>query len=332
MSFLGKIRNNKFGYKIGRAILLNRVITNNSLYKKAYSSRIKKAITRLENNAPSSVEIGVTNACNSDCIMCPHSKLKKIGTMKMDLYKKIIDNCHKLNIKSVTLSFFGEPLLDPSLIEKIKYAKSKGIRVSFFSNASLLNENWARKLIESGLDNINISFDAYSKETYEKIRKGLKFDIVRNNIKRLLSLKKEMGRDNPDVNLIFVEMNENAGEIKNFYKDWKSQVDNISVLNMRNWAGEINKSSSKSFHFNSSQRAPCALIWQKMIIDWDGDVVLCCDDWSHSYPLGNLKKQTIEEVWNGERIKKVRDLHKSGKFGGVPLCAKCNKKTVWWFV
>lgn len=330
IQILGRLRGDYFGYKIGRKLLSLPFIINNKIYDSLYNKKIKRTINKLK--YPTGIDIGVTNACNSNCIMCPHSKLKNIGTMNMELYKKIIDNCVKLKIKNITLSFFGEPLLDKTLIEKIRYAKAKEIYVGFYSNASLLDTSWARKLIESGLDCITISLDGYTKEIYERIRRGLKFDVVKNNILNLIKLKEKMKRSNPEIDLVLVELEENKKEIKKFYKEWKNEVRSISIINMRNWTGEINKKGTKeSFHFNYKvKRKPCSLIWQRMVVDWNGDVVLCCDDWNHSTILGNLKKQTIEEVWKGKKLKDIKEAHIKGEFWKIPICTKCNKKSMWW--
>jgi len=331
---LNKLRGNRTGYNIGRKILSAPIIANNSIYNRLYDKKINKSIIKLNKEYPQGVEIGTTNLCNAECIMCPHSKLKKMGTMNMNLYKKIINNCYKLNIKSVILSFFGEPFLDKKIIEKIKYAKEKGIHVAFYSNASLLNEELANKIVDSGLDNISISFDGYSKETYEKIRKKLKFDVVRENILNLIETKKRMKKTNPIINLVLVELEENKKEIKKFYSEWKGKVEGINIINMRNWANSMEKEGTKeSFHFNKKmKRKPCALVWQEMVVDWDGNVVLCNNDWNHSAVLGNLKKQTIEEIWKGDKLKKIREAHIKGEFWKVPLCSDCNKKSVWWMV
>jgi radical SAM protein with 4Fe4S-binding SPASM domain len=331
---LGKIRGNRVGYNLGRKILSTPLIVNSNLYNSIYDKKIKKSINKLSKKYPWGVDIGTTNLCNAECIMCPHSRLNKMGTMNMKLYKKIIDNCEKLKIKVITLSFFGEPFLDKEIIEKIKYAKEKGMLVAFYSNASLLNEELAKKIVESGLDGITISFDGYSRETYEKIRKKLKFGIVKKNILNLIETRKKMKKNNPKINLVLVELEENKREIKQFYREWEKKVDSINIINMRNWANDIKKEGTKeSFHFNKKmKRKPCALIWQKMIVDWNGDVVLCCDDWNHSTVLGNLKKQTIEEIWKGEKLKKIKEAHIKGEFWKVPLCSGCNKKSVWWMV
>ena len=184
------------------------------------------------------------------------------------------------------------------------------------------------------MDSITISFDGYTKETYEKIRRGLKFDVVKKNILGLIKTRKDLNKNHPKINLVLVELEENKNEIKSFYEEWKNKVDSINIINMRNWANEIDKKGTKeSFHFNYKiKRKPCALIWQKMVIDWNGDAVLCCDDWNHSTVLGNLKKQTIEEIWKGEKLKKIRERHVKGEFSKIPLCSKCNKKSIWWMV
>jgi radical SAM protein with 4Fe4S-binding SPASM domain len=331
---LNKIRASRMGYNFGRKILSNPFIVNSKIYNSAYNKKIKKTIDKLSKEYPWGVDIGTTNLCNAECIMCPHSKLKKMGTMDMKLYKKIIDNCKKLNIKIITLSFFGEPFLDKGIIEKIEYAKSKGMFVAFYSNASLLTEELAKKSINAGLDSITISFDGYSKETYEKIRKKLKFDIVKKNILNLIRMRRKMKKKNPKINLVLVELEENKGEIKQFYKEWNNKVDGINIINMRNWANDIQKEGTKeSFHFNKNmKRKPCALIWMKMIVDWNGDVVLCCDDWNHSSVLGNLNKQTIEDIWNGKKLREIREAHTKGEFYKIPICSGCNKKSVWWLV
>lgn len=320
------------GYNLGRKILSTPFIVNSKVYDRIYDKKINKTINQLNKGYPLGVDIGTTNLCNAACIMCPHSKLKKMGTMDMNLYKKIIDNCVKLNIKIITLSFFGEPFLDKTIIEKIRYAKEKGMNVGFYSNASLLTEKFAKEIIEAKLDNITISFDGATKETYEKIRKNLKFEVTKKNVLGLINTRKKLNKKNPRINLVLVELEENKKEIKQFYQYWKGKVDSINIINMRNWANDIQKEGTKeSFHFNKKiKRKPCALIWLKMVVDWNGEVVLCCDDWNHSTVVGNLKNQTIEEIWKGEKLRKIREAHLRGEFYKVPLCAGCNKKSVWW--
>jgi hypothetical protein len=91
---LNKIRGSRIGYNLGRKILSTPIIVNNKLYDKIYNKKIKKSIERMGKGYPLGVDIGTTNLCNAECIMCPHSRLKNMGTMDMNLYMKIIDNSH----------------------------------------------------------------------------------------------------------------------------------------------------------------------------------------------------------------------------------------------
>ena len=251
--------------------------------------------------------------------------------MDMKLYKKIIDDASSSGIGGVGLSFFGEAFLDKNLIERIKYAKSKGLGVSFFTNGSLMNKEKAEEIIKAGLDSMVISLDSIKKETYEKIRRNLKFEDTKNNILGLIKLKEKLKKNNPKINLVFVLMDENASELKEYYKEWRSKVNSINVINMRNWSGEVNNKTEKSIHFKKGlERTPCGLLWQQFNSDWDGKVVICCNDWGHNVVLGDMNKESISDVWFGKKLKAIREVHKRREFYKIPFCAKCNKKTIWW--
>ena len=113
--------------------------------------------------------------------MCPYPDMTREKVlMSMDLFKKIIDDATTNSIKEVCLNFYNEPLLDPLLFERIKYAKSKGLRVMFNSNGCLLTEEKINALLDSGLDSITFSFDAATKETYEKTRVGGDFEKTKS--------------------------------------------------------------------------------------------------------------------------------------------------------
>lgn len=328
---LYKIRSSERGYKFANKILASKIISNNGIYQHSYRKKINKTIEKLEEAMPS-IDIGTTNLCNANCIMCPHHKIKKFGTMKMDLYKKIIDDVVNCGIKSVNLSFFGEAMLDKTLNKKIKYAKSKGLKVGFFTNAALMFENRSKEILDAGIDTITVSMDSNDKEIYEKIRKNCKYEDVRNNILKFLELRKKSGR-NITVNMVAVLMDENYNTLKEYYDFWGPKVDNINLINMENRSGSFDKKSKKSLSYKKGLiREPCSLIWKHMVIDWDGEVVLCCNDCLHEIVLGNLNKESIKDVWFGKRIKAIRKIHKEGDFSKIPFCNRCNKRTIWWLI
>ncbi len=326
---LAKIRGSEKGYKLASNILGNKVLANNSIYQHFYRRKINNVISKLENSMPA-VDIGITNLCNANCIMCPHYKIKKFGTMTMKLYKKIIDDVALCGIESVNLSFFGEAMLDKTLIEKIKYAKSKDLKVGFFTNAALMFKDKSRELIEAGIDSITVSMDSNNKEMYEKIRVNCSYDDVKKNILDFLEIRKELESD-VKLGLVAVLMDENYNELKDYYKFWKKKVDGINLINMENRSDSFDKKSKKSLSYQKDMiREPCFLLWSHLVVDWDGEVVLCCNDYAHEVVVGNLNKESIRDVWFGGKMKAIREIHKRGEFFKIPFCDKCNKRTIWW--
>src|ERR687895_2223544 len=110
---------------------------------------------------PEIVQIESTNICNAKCVFCPRDEMhRRQGVMSFDLFRKIVDECAALGITHVRVHNYGEPFIDKRLVEKVRYAKQKGIQeVGMISNGSLITDEVARGIIEAGLDAINISVD-----------------------------------------------------------------------------------------------------------------------------------------------------------------------------
>src|SRR3954470_21621095 len=111
---------------------------------------------------PEIVQIESTNICNAKCVFCPRDDMhRRQGIMTVDLFRKIVDECVELGITHVRMHNYGEAFIDKRLVEKVRYAKQRGIReVGVISNGSLITEAVARGMIDAGLDAINISVDA----------------------------------------------------------------------------------------------------------------------------------------------------------------------------
>src|SRR5918993_4760752 len=163
---------------------------------------------------PEIVQIESTNICNAKCVFCPRDEMhRRQGIMSLDLYKKIVDECVELGITHVRVHNYGEPFIDRRLVEKVRYAKDRGIKeVGMISNGSLITEDLARGMIDAGLDAINISVDAAGRDVFESTRIGLKYDKVIANIEGLVRIRAEIGRKRPKLILSFVRQNNSADE------------------------------------------------------------------------------------------------------------------------
>ncbi|OGW04875.1 MAG: hypothetical protein A2W77_05640 [Nitrospinae bacterium RIFCSPLOWO2_12_39_16] len=274
---------------------------------------------------PLKVTIEITNACNSDCIMCPRQSMTRpVKNMDFELYKKIIDDCGKVGVKIIQPFNFGEPLMHNRLGEFIRYAKEHTrSRVQISTNAALLNSEKAIELLDSGLDRINIDIDGFTKDTFEKVRKNLDFDRVVENTERFIELKKRLNK-NIFITVSIINMDETSGEIVEFKRYWKPRVDRVLDVEYNTWTGSVenrNESINNSKRFN----CPCKMLWDQMVILEDGKVALCCLDYDGKVIVGDMKNESILNIWNGKILNNLRQKQIELKFDEISTCRACNQ-------
>jgi sulfatase maturation enzyme AslB (radical SAM superfamily) len=264
---------------------------------------------------PDIVQIESTNLCNAKCVFCPRDDMqRRQGVMSMELFQKIVDECAALGITHVRVHNYGEPFLDRQLVEKVRYAKQKGIaEVGMISNGSLITEELAAGMIDAGLDAINISVDAAGKDVFERTRVHLDFDAVTGNIRTLARLRREQGRTHPKLILSFVRQGNTEDEAA-FIREWSAIADKIHITDLHNWAGTL--------HTSSDVRFPCYRLWLTFTVLWDGRVSLCCADFDGRHILGDLRTSTIARIWNSPAYRAVRRQHLDS--GGPEICRSCD--------
>ena len=266
-------------------------------------------------NLPEIVQIESTNICNAKCVFCPRDEMhRRQGIMSLDLFKKIVDECVELGITHVRVHNYGEPFVDRKLVEKVRYAKEKGIaEVGMISNGSLITEEVARGMIEAGLDAINISVDASGKDVFESTRIGLKYDKVIANIELLVRLREEYGKRRPKLILSFVRQNDSADE-QAFIEHWRRIADKIHITDLHNWGGTLHQKSDVNY--------PCYRPWLTFTVLWDGRVSLCCADFDGHTILGDMNTTSIKDIWNNDLYRGVRREHLES--GGPDICRACD--------
>ena len=264
---------------------------------------------------PDIVQIESTNLCNAKCVFCPRDEMhRRQGVMDTDLFKKVVDECVQLCITHVRVHNYGEPFLDKQLVEKVRYAKARGIaEVGMISNGSLITEDIAQGMIDAGLDAINISVDASGKEVFESTRLNLNYDDVIANIESLVRLRKAAGKVRPKLILSFVRQDNSADE-QQFIDHWRKIADKIHITDLHNWAGTLNATSDVNY--------PCYRPWLTFTALWDGRVSLCCADFDGRTILGDLRTQSIQEIWNSDAYRAVRREHLES--GGPEICRSCD--------
>ena len=185
-----------------------------SLFRTGGAARARFAIRPLK------IEMDITNQCNIRCVMCPFSD-PAIGRQKrQDLSKETFLRWADEMFSWAThvgLLFGTEPTLNPNLLSFVRIAKEFRVpNVYFSTNAMKLTPALAGALIEAGLDELNVSFDAGTKVTFERIRRGAKWDTVVGNLKSLRDQKAARKLSRPRLHMSFVMMRSNIQELPQF--------------------------------------------------------------------------------------------------------------------
>lgn len=139
---------------------------------------------------PEAIEIEPTTRCHLRCVICEHTYWKEAPRdMSFEEFKIIINQFPRL--KWAGMTGIGSQFLNKDFIRMLKYLKDRNVYIEFFDSFDLINKDIASELISLTIDKMWFSCDAASKETYEKIRIGARFDNVMKNVQYFLQLKKQ---------------------------------------------------------------------------------------------------------------------------------------------
>jgi radical SAM protein with 4Fe4S-binding SPASM domain len=270
---------------------------------------------------PVTLIIENTGKCNLKCPMCP----REFGyyppeDFDFHLFKHIIDEVRD-RTELVFPWGLGEPLMNPDLCKMLRYCKDAGIFTVVSTNATLLNEERSRHILESGLDHLIIAFDGTTPEVYEAYRKGAKFHKVKKNILRFLQIKQEMKSD-LFVVLQMVRLPENRHQVRDFHRMWSIPgVDEVRIKEDEIVIPEV--ALEERIH-HDRKRHPCYQLWQgPAFVNYKGDFFPCCHTWQ-SKPIGNISEQSVYELWNSGQMKRMREAHLTGDLSDYPDCQNCH--------
>lgn len=162
---------------------------------------------------PDGLYLEVTNRCNLRCRSCLQYRGMKEGPkdLSLDEVRRIGEQIP--GTRRVVLHGVGEPLLNEELAPIIHYWKDRRAYLLFNTNALLLNRGWAERLIQAGLDELRVSLDAATEQTYARIRGARRFNRVVENVAALVRARQAARRRNPKVSLWMVGTRENVGDL-----------------------------------------------------------------------------------------------------------------------
>lgn len=290
--------------------------------------------THIEN--PWLVYISITNICNSKCNFCAHSSSMRPekGIMHLELLKKIVDQL-PVSVKKIYLQKQGEPFLNKYLPSIVQYIKEKrpDIHIALHTNCVVMTR---KKIIEvlPYIDSMGVSVSAVSPEVYSKIHGVDKFSLVENNLKDLSELILDLPKEKrPYVFVDYVKCKDNSLEEKDiviqFYKDNFPGISSVDFHVMYNFQGEIEEGNLEIYEKLPYDKFPCCVFpWSSITFCHDGLVSYCFVEPRENLFLGDINKQTFDEIWNSEEYRVFRKRMTKKRFNVLAkdgfYCHKCS--------
>jgi radical SAM protein with 4Fe4S-binding SPASM domain len=309
-----------------------------------YSKLLKKPV---QWGLPISISFEPTTSCNLRCPECP-SGLREFtrptGMLEKSFFEKTIDDIHK-NLLYLIFYFQGEPYLNPSFLDMVKYASEKKIYTATSTNAHYLTDEKAKKTVESGLDRLIISIDGTTQDVYQQYRVGGKLEKVIEGAKNIVKWKKELKSKTPFVFFQFLVVKPNEHQIEEIKKIAKQVgVDEVrfktaQVYDFENDPNQLIPTNNKYSRYKKDKEGKtisksglqnhCWRLWSGNVITWDGLVVPCCFDKDAMHRLGNLKTKSFRQIWQNDNYKQFRsELMTSRK--NIDICSNCSEGLKIW--
>ncbi len=295
---------------------------------------------------PFSLSIEPTTSCNLRCPECPsglRAFTRPTGMLKTDFFRNTIDQLHR-DLTYLVFYFQGEPFLNPDFLDMVKYAADKKIYTATSTNAHYLNDENAKRTVESGLDRLIISIDGTTQDVYQQYRVGGNLEKVLEGAQNIVRWKKELKSKTPLIIFQFLVVKPNEHQIDDVQKLGKEiGVDAVwlktaQVYDYKNDPNQLiptidkysrYKKTTTGTRFKGRMANHCWRLWQDPVITWDGLVAPCCFDKDATHRLGDLKATSFKEIWRSPAYQSFRQQLWKGR-KNIDICANCSEGTKVW--
>jgi radical SAM protein with 4Fe4S-binding SPASM domain len=272
---------------------------------------------------PPCVQIEPSSICNYRCVFCyqtdpnlTQGRHGHMGMMDLDVFKLIVDQIEN-RVEAVTLASRGEPLMAKDIISMLEYLSGKFLGLKLNTNASFLTEEKAHAILTAEPNTLVFSADASDKELYAKLRVNGDLDTVLSNIQIFNDIKSKHYPNSRTITRVSgVRYNDKQvfSEIEAF---WHNYVDQVAFVAYNPWESAYEAPENNIVDH-------CSDLWRRTFIWWDGTINPCDVDYRSTLAAGNIKEESLAEVWRGEKYQKLRHFHSNAARCTLKPCSGCS--------
>lgn len=270
-----------------------------------------------------SVVLGTTAVCNANCSHCPtnkaYSRTQAKGVMSPALFEKIITGLAEIGYdRTIMFGLFGDPLQDPLFADRVAFIRRACPQASIaISTNGALYDSAKHQAALAQVDSISVHIEAMTPDVYETHMRPLKVHRTFPRTERILA-------DNPRrVHIVSPVHKDNLDQLASLKFHWEGLGANETEF------VPLSNRSGKSPNFEALALAPCAvgcgptMVETELIIDWDGTVLTCCQDFHRLSKIGDMTRETVSETLINVERARVRELMNQKQWGRLSACAGC---------
>lgn len=294
---------------------------------------------------PFTVSIEPTTACNLRCPECPsglRAFTRPTGNLKADFFRRLIDDNYR-HLIYLIFYFQGEPYINPDFLDMVAHAHQRGIYTITSTNGHFLDDNNARRTIESGLDRLIISVDGTTQEVYEQYRKSGKLEVVLQGARNLVKWKRKLGKG-PHLIFQFLVVKPNEHQIGEVLKlAAEIGIDEVKFKSAQLYDYEHGnpllpenekyaryyRKKDGTYGIKNKLTNHCWKLWHSCVITWDGIVAPCCFDKDVDHQLGNARETSLQQIWSGPAYEEFRRQLGRGR-SEIDICKNCTEGCEVW--
>jgi radical SAM protein with 4Fe4S-binding SPASM domain len=295
---------------------------------------------------PVSLSIEPTTACNLGCPECPSglkSFTRATGNLRTEEFRRWLTQLAP-TLSYLNFYFQGEPFIHPRILDMVSEASRMGIYTSTSTNAHFLDDETARRTVESGLDRLIVSIDGTTQETYEQYRIHGNLEKALDGARNVIAWKKKLGSPTPHVIFQFLAVRHNEhqiGEMRQLARRMGADELRIKTAQVYDYVkgnplipdnpklSRYRRKSDGTYEVRNRLDNHCWRMWTGCVITWDGHVTPCCFDKDATHRFGSLREQPFREIWNNAAYRTFRsNLFSSRRH--IDICANCSEGTRVW--
>ena len=272
---------------------------------------------------PPTVVIANTHACNHFCRMCIREAITFDGpNMDVRLFRKLIEEGTGY-FRYISFDGPGETIMNPEAFGMIRYARSKGIRMVFSTNATLMRADVVESILDSGLDHIIFSVNGTTRDVYAAVHGVDAFDTAVGNIRQFLKRKGER-KAATMVTIQMVCLQQTLPQVNDFYRTWRG-VPGVNSVRVKKDVVAVERVQKGEVATRTQRRNACARLWYgPVFIETNGDVYATPGVLYKAPPVGNVWQTSLAEIWNNKKMQAMRRAHASGDESPFPECVDCS--------